>query len=254
MPHPFSRPMIAGLLAAALIGALAACQAGGSEDSSPDAPTTTQAPPSPTAAGPTDISSVGESADPAAVGEQVRAAMAALTSYRMEIVSQSQAADRVLVSETTIMVDLADPDQTKVRSISTNDGQTLEMMQIGDDIYTKLPGTDVWQHSTTDSSQIPAAGGAEQLFTQAQQVRLIGEEDLDGVPVTHYLLLDTGATIDVFVDADHRVVKSITTTEPSDPSAAGGAGMGRSTVEITWHDFDQPQDIAAPDPAEIAQS
>lgn len=241
--HPVVRHLLVGLAAAALIGAAAGCS---NSDSPDNAPQTSYSPL------PTDISSVGQSTDPNEVGDLVRAAMSALTSYRMEIQTESQVDGRTLVSSTSIMVDLSDPAVTKVKSVSVNDGQTIVMMQIGSDIYTKLPNSDKYQHSTTSSAEIPAAGGADQLFTQAQQVRLIGDDKVDGQPVTHYLLLDTGATIDVYADAQHRVVKSLTTTQPADPQGAGG--MGRSTVQITWHDFDQPQDIAVPDASEIAES
>lgn len=235
---------LAGLALSAVIaaGAIAGCSGnqGGSD------PTHNVNP-----AQPTDISSIGASADASQVGEQVRAAMAELQAYRMEIVAASELDGKAMESTTSVLVDRHDPQLLKVKSTSTTQGQTIVMIQIGDDVYTRLPGVETYAHTTVDGSSIPEAGGAEQLFTQAQQVRFIGDEQLDGKAVQHYLLLDTGATIDVFVDAQHRVLKSVTTTEPT-----GGAGdptspIGKSTVEITWHDFDQNLDITAPEADQI---
>ncbi len=247
MAHPLIR--LAGLTVAAVltVSGLAACTRG--DDNQTSNPTSNSAAENPVPNQPTDISSIGQSADPQQVGADVRAAMEALKSYRIEMVSSNIMAGQTMESSTSLLIDRSDPALVKVKSTSITAGEEIVMIQIGNEVYTKLPGSTTYTRSTTDANQIPNAGGADQLFTQAQQVRFIGDESLDGTDVRHYLLLDTGATIDVFVNDQDRVLKTITTTQPA--GGQPGATEGKSTVEITWHDFDQPQDIAVPDPSEV---
>lgn len=243
MAHRFTR--LAQITVAAMLGfgVLTACTSGGNDAG--DEPTVSSAPKT------TDISDIGESADANQVGEDVRAAMAALTSYRMVMVQTTQTGDTELVSNTTVLVDLRDPAAKKVQSTSETQGQTITMIQIGDQIYTKLPGQETFSVSTAEGSSVPEAGGADQLFTQAQQVRFVGDEDFDGVPVRHYLLLDNGATIDVYVNSDDLVLKTLTSTNPVGAPGDPSSPIGASTVQVTWHDFNVDVGIVAPDPADV---
>lgn len=240
MHRSLIKSLAAGTLAALALSLLGCSGDSGSEPSAPGNQ-------------PTDISASGVPVeDAAAIGAEVQAAMTDLQTYQGEIISETNMAQVQSRTTITIQVDKTDPEFIRARSVSETDGQQTVMVQIGPDVYSLLPGADAYTHTVADSPAFPQSAGADQLFTSAQQVQDAGEEEVDGQTLHHYILLDTGAIIDVWIDSDHRLVRTITTTQPVGQSPDADNTDGRSTVEMTWHSYNDPLDIQPPDPSEVS--
>lgn len=202
---------------------------------------------------PTDIATIGEAVDGAALGEQVRVAMEAVSAFRTESSSSTETRDGEPVSTgTTMLVDRTDPELTKVRSesfIASDTARSVVMIQIGADIYTQLDGG-MFVHSTGTPDPKICTNGVDTMLAQADDVRLVGTDNVDGVAVRHYLMRHTASTVDLYLDATDRLIKTVTTTAPPD-TGQSDAALGTSISQTTWHDYERPIIIEAPPAHEI---
>lgn len=167
--------------------------------------------------------------DPAELSARVQEALDAETSYSMTMSTLSQTE----ASAVRVNLDRRDPDLVKVHVLSESAGGVVEMIQIGQDVYTLAPAASSWVHTTdgADYTEFPLA----QAISEAASAEAIGPETISGIETTRYALYDAGGnSIEMYVDAADRLLLLV------------GTGVEGSAMEIAFGNFGAEFDIAAP--------
>ena len=132
--------------------------------------------------------------------------------------------------------------------------ETVEMIQIGDQQYMKLNGQCL-QVGQADQSPLQNALSPNELFGSLRGERVLGRETINGVPTTHYLVNDGGASAlgyiqsksEVWVADDGQyVVKAI--FEATGKDAFFGNSQTEGTIRWTYElsNINAPITIEAP--------
>ncbi len=216
---------LATLVAVSVIG-LYGC-GGDTSTATPVAPTATTA----AAAAPTDTAVVqaaptattattsgngggNKSGDAMSLLRQSGTAMKGIKSYH--IVLQSDMAG----SSTTGEGDLQLPDKLRM-SIDLGASGKSEIIVIGADTYTKIPGGDSYYHSTGGQKVLGSTANTSALADFAQGATIVGDETLDGVDTTH---------VKVSYDADKAADQAAQAAGL--PNATPSTGLGMVNAEV----------------------
>lgn len=149
-------------------------------------------------------------------------------------------------------------------------GGEFEIISIGRTMFQRAVGDPKWAKSEVDVPAGSAAFGTgpDELFTYLESVfedvTSLGEEVLDGVPVTHLrATVDTTALeemsrmpsggyeyepFDIWIDEANRVRK---TTFGGSFEGPGASSSGTMSMTMRFWDFGVPVDVAAPSPEDV---
>lgn len=248
-----SRLLATSVAALLLVGATA-CQ-GQSQPAATNAPATTgqttsaTTAPATTSAGDknatTSKPAAGEPTSAVDLADKMQAALQEAKTNKLVMTTTGKVADKELKSVTTILSDLSDPAKQKAKSTIEMDGQKLESIIIGTDMWTNM-GTGRWTKSTVTAEEAKAGMDMSKAqLAKAQDFKKVGKESVDGTDTTHYqaAIKDTGGTntLDYWLDAKNRMVKFSTTVD---------TGAGTPVVSVgTVTDFGKAVSIEAPDPS-----
>ena len=144
----------------------------------------------------------------------------------------------------------------------------FEVVSIGRSLFQRPVGDAKWVRTTVDgpTGRSPFGTDPDELFTYlesvSEDVTSLGEEIVDGVPVTHLrATIDTSALedvpstaavrydpIDVWIDDANRVRKMALDATVDGPEASGISTMSMTT---RFWDFGVPVDVTAPPPEDV---
>lgn len=242
---------ITGAAAAVTLGlALAACSGSSDDASSPAQTAATQGAGAESPSAEPDADTGGGSAGTELTAENFADVMAASmqgdTRYRMTTTTSGSGAESTSVTEVQVK-----DGKAATRSVTKAMGMETTIVLVDTDYYMNLgdltdnkffkldttgEGGEMAESLAEMAQSISPEQGLEMLQDSIQSVELVGEEDIAGVPTTHYALTidmaamgdalgqqlgqDTGATddatgdtsisADYWVDADNRMVKTST--------------------------------------------
>jgi hypothetical protein len=267
-----ARRVAAGGAAAAVALALSACgSASGTSGSAAAAPTS---------AGPSASASPSASAAVASSANAVALQTAALAttsagSAKLTLDETTQSDGKTVTVQGSGVTDLGSPGNGQF-TLSTS-GQSVQIRVLDKVAYELLPaslrgkasGGKPWiridaADAGADATAVSAPNASQQLsfLKAARDITEVGTETVDGVSTTHYRMqadlsqlkgtlggasLPTSVPVDVWVNAQHRIVRekvSLSVSVKPSPSAAPQQATNVSTIQLS--DFGTPVAVTAP--------